>query len=66
MIGGGLVSSTPELVFGALDADIGVLGEGERTTVELAAVLAAGGDLERVDGLLLRGPAGRLRCTAPR
>jgi radical SAM superfamily enzyme YgiQ (UPF0313 family) len=40
MVGGGLVSSLPEVSVNELKADFGVLGEGEITAVELARTLS--------------------------
>jgi len=39
VVGGGLISSEPELMLQALDCTYGVLGEGEETIVELAKAL---------------------------
>lgn len=66
MIGGGLLSSEPELIMGALGPDIGVIGEGEETVVEVARALAQGRSLENVAGLIYREASGRLRQTLAR
>jgi len=45
--------------------DIGVVGEGEETIVELLAALETGGDLSRIRGIVFRDN-GRATATAPR
>lgn len=65
VLGGGILSSEPE-VFESLGADIGVVGEGEATSVELMHTLEQGGDLSAVAGLLYRDAEGKTRRTAPR
>ncbi len=52
IVGGGLVTSEPELVMGALGADCGVIGEGEETIVELVDALCEGKSLENVPGII--------------
>ena len=55
VVGGGLITSDPETAMDALEhADIGVIGEGEVTSVELCRALEAGGDLAQVDGLIYK------------
>ncbi|MBF0235852.1 MAG: cobalamin-dependent protein, partial [Desulfamplus sp.] len=66
IIGGGAVSSEPELVLESTLADIGVIGEGEITSVELLNALATGRDLSEVDGLIYKDSNGNLRKTKPR
>ena len=65
VVGGGIFGSDPEMAARALDADIGVIGEGESTAVELMAALDAGTDLGTVDGIAFRAD-GRLVTTAAR
>ncbi len=66
IIGGGLLSSEPELIMGALGADIGVIGEGEDTVVEVVRALMQGQPLENVAGLIYWEAPGRLRQTPAR
>lgn len=66
MIGGGLLSSEPELIMGALRPDIGVIGEGEDTVVETVRALSQGSPLENVAGLIFWEAPGRLRQTPAR
>ena len=66
IMGGGLLSSEPELIMNALGPDYGVIGEGERTIVELAERLGAGVEPVDVDGLIFRRSNGTLHRTPPR
>ncbi len=66
VVGGGLISSAPELAAKKLDIDFGVLGEGEITVVELADALENGGDASRVPGLIIRKPDNGLHRTLDR
>ena len=64
--GGCHVSSLPAETMEAYPQfDIGVIGEGEETTVELLKVLGTGGALDGVDGIIFRENGG-LKTTAPR
>jgi len=65
VLGGGILGSEP-LVLSAMQADIGVMGEGEATAVELMDRLKAGRDLMDVPGLLLKTPGGETLFTPPR
>lgn len=58
--GGGLVSSEPELMVASLPLDIGVVGEGEETCVEVLTALANNGNLADVPAICWRGPDGRI------
>jgi radical SAM superfamily enzyme YgiQ (UPF0313 family) len=61
VVGGAAVTSTPELILSSMPIDYGVLGEGERTIVELAEALREGRDPARVPGLVLRRNGGIVR-----
>lgn len=53
VLGGGVISSSPELVFEAVNPTFGVLFEGEATVVELASALEGGEeDFSNVRGLI--------------
>ncbi|MDP8254556.1 MAG: radical SAM protein [Candidatus Alcyoniella australis] len=66
MLGGPHVSAVPETTLERfVDFDIGVIGEGERTLIELIDALSAGTPLEPIAGLLLRRDHG-LQRSAPR
>ena len=66
VLGGGLVSSQPELVFRVLQPDYLVIGEGEDTIAELMRCIEDGDDLSRVDGLGYRSAEGNLVLTKPK
>ncbi|MBT4932956.1 MAG: radical SAM protein [Rhodospirillaceae bacterium] len=53
VVGNGVVSSDPKLMLPALGAQIGVIGEGEETVVELAQALEKATPLENIDGLAI-------------
>jgi len=55
VVGGGIITAEPEVAMDALQfADIGVIGEGERTACELARALENETDLAAVDGLIFK------------
>ena len=58
MVGGGIVSSEPELMLKALGADVGVLGEGEETVVKLMCAIEKGYDLTHVSGIIFKNIVG--------
>jgi radical SAM superfamily enzyme YgiQ (UPF0313 family) len=60
LVGGGVFSADPEKVAGKLDVDLGVIGEGEETVVELAAALESGASFREVAGLARRDDSGRM------
>lgn len=51
VLGGGLISSEPELIFNALKPDFIVVGEGEETIRELVAVMSQKADPGNVAGI---------------
>ena len=67
IVGGVAVSNHPQLTMRALpEADIGVVGEGEQTIVELVNALAAGDDLATVNGIIYWQVGRKLLQTPPR
>ena len=66
VVGGGIISSDPEIAMRVLDADIGVIGEGERTMCELAHALDNGEPYSDVPGLIYRDANHALTKTTPR
>ena len=52
VVGGGIISSEPIIAMEALGADIGVIGEGEITIVELINRLESKQDISDVDGII--------------
>lgn len=66
MIGGGLVTHSPEEAMRLIpNADFGVIGEGEITDSELVLALEEGRDPSTVEGIVYRDGS-KLRKTAPR
>ncbi|MBF0502201.1 MAG: cobalamin-dependent protein [Candidatus Riflebacteria bacterium] len=51
ILGGGVVSSDPELIVPTLKPDFAVLGEGEKTIVDLLSNFEKSGDPESVNGI---------------
>lgn len=67
LLGGPLVTSQPEVAMSAIpQADVGVVGEGEHTAVELLAALDSGSELDDLPGLIYRQPNRGLKRTAAR
>lgn len=66
IVGGGLVSSQPEIMFSLLKPDFGVIGEGELTIKELLDCVQHNNDLNSVDGIIFRDAGGRIVVTRPR
>ena len=66
VLGGGLISSVPELMFDTLQPDYIVIGEGELSILELLQNLENNGDILEVEGIGCRGPDGRVVLTKPR
>jgi len=64
--GGGVLSSDPEAGLSIMNIDIGVIGEGEETIVDVARTIAAGGDLAGVFGIVFRNHRGDVIRTIPR
>ena len=66
LVGGAHVTALPDETMTTYDAfDIGVVGEGERTLVELWSALNGDGSIEAIDGIVLRN-GGKIERTAPR
>jgi len=66
ILGGGLISSEPELMLETLSPDYLVVGEGEATIVELLNALQTGTPIDNVAGLVYRGTDGQLKRTGER
>lgn len=66
IIGGPLITSEPELMTQNLNYDFGVVGEGERTIIELLTFLEKGKDVSKVDGLVYKGKDGKVVVTKKR
>lgn len=52
VIGGILVTQEPDIVFDNLKPDYGVIGEGEKTIIELLGALELNSDLNNIDGII--------------
>ena len=65
ILGGGLVTAAPELIFSHLMPDFGVIGEGERTIVELMHCLEGMTNPEIINGLVFNKITGS-EMTEPR
>jgi len=68
IVGGGLVTATPELMYDYIHPDYIVLGEGEITVVELISTLkyGDGDDIDNVKGIGYRDAGGKLILTPKR
>lgn len=69
IVGGSLVTSTPQVFFQHTQCDIGVISEGEITILELMESYTRGAwshDLSKIRGIVYRGEAGQMMRTPPR
>lgn len=66
IVGGGIITSQPELMYDLLGADYGVIGEGENTAVELTRCLERNSNPTDVSGIIFRDKYGNLIITSPR
>jgi len=66
IIGGGLISSQPEIMFKLLKPDFIVVGEGEITAIELVRCVQNNGDISTVDGIGYPDNNGNLILNKPR
>lgn len=66
ILGGGLISSEPELMLNTLKPDFIVIGEGENTIVELLSSIENKAVLSNVAGIGFRDGNGELIITRPR
>ncbi|MGO9022641.1 MAG: B12-binding domain-containing radical SAM protein [Syntrophobacteraceae bacterium] len=64
--GGGLISADPEPAMHVIDADIGVIGEGEITMCELAEAFEKGLPYDNLPGLIFKDSNGGLTTTKGR
>ena len=67
VVGGSHITALPDRTMGEFPAfDYAVVGEGERTLVELVHALDNDGDLREIDGLIYRGVGDQLVINKPR
>ncbi len=61
ILGGGIVSGEPDVILKAINADIGVINEGEETIVQILNKLRDGEDLTDIKGVVARTSRGRIK-----
>ncbi len=66
VLGGGVVSTHPDLLLSKTPADIAVIGEGERTMSDLTNTLERGNALESVKGIAYKTNKRHIKTTPPR
>lgn len=66
ILGGGIISSEPQLIFEALGVDFGVLQEGEITICELIKTIDKNLDVTTVNGIIYRNASGKSVVTTAR
>jgi len=66
ILGGGIISSQPEVAFGLLKPDFGVIGEGELTVAELLECIEKRNDVSGVNGIVYRTPENEIKITNTR
>ena len=66
ILGGGIVSGEPDSILKVVNADIGVINEGEETVVDIMDALNSGGDLTLLPGVIARTSRGGLKRNAER
>lgn len=66
ILGGGLISSQPEIMFKMLEPDYAIIGEGEETIVELLDCIKNNNNLNAVNGIIYRDSKNYITVTNPR
>ncbi len=66
ILGGGIISSEPQLIFEALGVDFGVLQEGEITISELITALHNNSDTSNINGIVYKSENGKSVITTAR
>lgn len=66
ILGGGVITSEPEVAYELLSPTYGVIGEGEETIVDLMMAIEGKKDLREVDGLIFRDNHNNVIQTAAR
>jgi radical SAM superfamily enzyme YgiQ (UPF0313 family) len=54
VVGGGIITAQPEIMFNLINPDYGIIGEGEQTCLELVKCLETGGDPAKIHGLIFK------------
>jgi anaerobic magnesium-protoporphyrin IX monomethyl ester cyclase len=65
ILGGAIITSEPQLIFESLKPDIGVIGEGEKTIIELLSNIERMGNLKNVKGIIFKDKNGKIIVTDP-
>ena len=66
VVGGGIITAQPEIMFNLLQPDYGVIGEGEQTCLALVEHLEHGGSVADINGLIFADSFGTITITKPR
>jgi radical SAM superfamily enzyme YgiQ (UPF0313 family) len=66
VVGGGIITAQPDVVFDLIRPDIAVIGEGEQTCVEICEAIRDGTPIRNVKGILFRNVHGLGEYTATR
>jgi radical SAM superfamily enzyme YgiQ (UPF0313 family) len=66
VVGGGIITAQPEIMFNLLQPDYGIIGEGEQTCLELVEHLEHSGYLPDIPGLIFADSFGTHTLTKPR
>ena len=66
ILGGMILTSEPFLMTNSLNFDIGVIGEGEETIIDLLETIEKNGDLKNVKGIVFRDEENKPIFTEPR
>jgi len=66
VVGGGIITAQPEIMFRLLQPHYGVIGEGETTVLELVEHLEQGGSVADINGLIFADSFGAITITSPR
>jgi radical SAM superfamily enzyme YgiQ (UPF0313 family) len=66
VVGGGIITAQPEIMFNLLQPDYGVIGEGENTVLDLVTYLEYGGYLPEIPGIIFSDSVGTITITEPR
>jgi anaerobic magnesium-protoporphyrin IX monomethyl ester cyclase len=66
IVGGGIMTAQPEIMFRLLKPDYGIIGEGEQTAVELAQAIVSGTNPYWINGIIYAGERGKLIITPER
>ncbi len=66
ILGGAIITSEPELMFNSLAPDFAVLGEGEKTILDLLDCLKNQKNIKKIKGIMYRDSNGKLIITEKR